>query len=203
MHKKPYVTLVLSGSYVEAGDHGRFKVKPGDILMHGHFSAHADWISPGRDVKTLNMEVDEIEDFQALCTSDSFDAIVRYARYDIPLAVNELFSSITPQPQKMEDWPELLAKAIRDDPDKAIGHWCEQLKLAPATVSRGFKRAFGVTVKQYRAVIKARRAFLDLRKEHAILSELAYTWGFSDQSHLTRAIRSLTGQTPTYWQQVK
>ena len=32
MHTKPYVTLILSGRYIEAGDHGRFTVEPGDIL---------------------------------------------------------------------------------------------------------------------------------------------------------------------------
>ncbi|TDF37505.1 AraC family transcriptional regulator [Alteromonadaceae bacterium M269] len=203
MHKKPYVTLILSGSYIEAGDHGRFEVKPGDILMHGHFAAHANWISPYRDVKTLNIELNDIPNLQAVCTSDSFDSVIKYAKYDIPLALNELFSSIVPKAQPLSDWPEVLAKAIRNDPIKDIGYWCKFLDLTPGTVSRGFKRAFGVTVTQYRATVRARGALLKLRKENVSLSELAYAWGFSDQPHFTRAIRALTGQTPSYWQKVK
>jgi AraC-like DNA-binding protein len=202
-HKRPYVTLVLSGSYIEAGDHGRFSVEPGDILMHGHYAAHANWISPCRNVKTLNIELDDIANLQAVCTSNNFDSVVRYAQYDIPQALNELFSSAVPTSPSLSDWPEVLAKAIRDDPIKSVGHWCEFLQLAPGTVSRGFKRAFGVTVTQYRAAVRARGALLNLRKENTNLSELAYAWGFSDQSHFTRAIRSLTGQPPSYWQNVK
>jgi anti-sigma factor ChrR (cupin superfamily) len=36
-HAKPYVTLVLEGRYLEAGDHGRFTVSSGDILMRGPY----------------------------------------------------------------------------------------------------------------------------------------------------------------------
>lgn len=203
LHVKPYITLVLHGSYTEAGDHGRFHVRPGDILLHGHYSAHANWISRRRDVTTLNIEVDTLPDVRTVCRSERFDHIVRYAKYDTPLAIDELISSLQPKPHQITDWPDTLAGAIIDDPGKTIGHWCQVLELAPATVSRGFKRAFGVTVAQFRVIARTRGALMDLASDAGDLSELAYRWGYSDQSHFNRAILSLTGQTPRYWQKVK
>src|SRR3954468_24544269 len=41
-HLHGYVTLILSGRYVEAGDAGRFRAGPGDLLVHRAFEAHLD-----------------------------------------------------------------------------------------------------------------------------------------------------------------
>ena len=200
LHEKPYATLILEGSYIEAGDHGRFKVSPGDILMHGHFSSHTNWVAPNKDVKTVNIELDDAPEMPPVCTSSSFDEVVRFSNYDVVLAANELFISIEPKAEQLSDWPEVLAKSIRSDPEKSIDHWCKVFELAPATVSRGFKRSFGMTVVQYRAAVRTRGAFLGLRHDQVRLSELALRWGFADQAHLSRSVRSLTGKPPSYWQ---
>ena len=41
-HDAPYAAVVLEGGYEEAGDGGRFRVRAGDVLIHGAFSAHLD-----------------------------------------------------------------------------------------------------------------------------------------------------------------
>jgi len=45
VHEKAYAALVLSGGYEEAGDHGRFRVKAGDVIFHEPFEAHLDRFS--------------------------------------------------------------------------------------------------------------------------------------------------------------
>src|ERR1700677_569690 len=40
VHFEPYVALVLSGGYEEAGDNGRFKVSAGNVVFHDSFEAH-------------------------------------------------------------------------------------------------------------------------------------------------------------------
>ena len=42
VHGEAYAALVLSGGYEEAGDHGRFKVNPGDVVFHDRFEGHLD-----------------------------------------------------------------------------------------------------------------------------------------------------------------
>ena len=39
-HNAPYATIILEGGYEEAGDHGRFRVVAGDVLVHGPFTSH-------------------------------------------------------------------------------------------------------------------------------------------------------------------
>jgi hypothetical protein len=41
-HASAYAALVLSGGYEECGSRGRFRVGPGDVLLHGAFDAHLD-----------------------------------------------------------------------------------------------------------------------------------------------------------------
>lgn len=41
-HGMAYAAVVLSGAYEERGSRGRFRVAPGDVLLHGAFEAHLD-----------------------------------------------------------------------------------------------------------------------------------------------------------------
>ncbi len=44
-HEHAYAAIVLSGGYEEAGDHGRFKVQAGDVVLHERFEAHINRFS--------------------------------------------------------------------------------------------------------------------------------------------------------------
>ncbi len=39
-HDRAYVAVVLTGGYEECGSRGRFRVEPGDVLLHDAFDAH-------------------------------------------------------------------------------------------------------------------------------------------------------------------
>ncbi len=202
-HAKPYLTLVTRGSYVEAGDHGRFKVGPGDVLIHGLFSAHADWVGTRNDVETFNVELNDVCQVAPLCFSPRFDDVIKLLKTDLPAAKALLLESIRPKTAPLSDWPDVMAKAIRDDPSKSVNYWCDSFGLAPATVSRGFKRTFGVSAAQYRATARARQAYHALIQSDTALVHIADHFRFSDQAHFTRSIRALTGEPPSRWRQIK
>src|SRR5689334_25076675 len=42
VHRRGYAALVLSGGYEEAGDFGRFRVEPGQVVLHDAFEGHLD-----------------------------------------------------------------------------------------------------------------------------------------------------------------
>ena len=58
VHEEAYAALVLSGGYEEAGDHGRFQVKAGDVVFHEQFEAHLDRFSEtGAGVLNLRLPI--------------------------------------------------------------------------------------------------------------------------------------------------
>ncbi len=197
------MTLVLRGSYVEAGDQGRFRVEPGDVLSHEVFSSHANWIDQRRDVQTLNFELSAASPIDSVGFATDVDTVVRIAKSDLAAAATTLLQTVTPKAASLSDWPEILAKAIRDDPSRPVSYWCRTFGLAAGTVSRGFKRAFGVSAAQYRATARARNAYRALVHSDIALVDIAEQFNFSDQAHFTRSIRALTGAPPGYWRGVK
>jgi len=72
----------------------------------------------------------------------------------------------------------------------------EVAEMHPAQLARDFRRAYGSTFGDY---VRARRvafAAKALRDESRSLADVALAAGFCDQSHLTRAFRSVLGTTP-------
>ncbi|HNS87878.1 MAG TPA: helix-turn-helix transcriptional regulator, partial [Parvularculaceae bacterium] len=67
------------------------------------------------------------------------------------------------------------------------------------TVSRGFRRAYGITPKSFRAIVRARKAAAALQRTRAPLVQVALEFGYSDQSHFCRAITEVTGVSPARW----
>ena len=54
-HLEGYASVVLAGSFVEAGFGGRVKVEPGDVLLHGRFDCHANSSNCSRAVQILRL----------------------------------------------------------------------------------------------------------------------------------------------------
>ncbi len=67
--------------------------------------------------------------------------------------------------------------------------------LSPWHVSRGFTRAFGVPPHAYQVQMRVREARRLLSRGRTV-AETAAATGFTDQSHLTRHFKRLTGVTP-------
>jgi AraC-like DNA-binding protein len=196
-HARGYVAVVLSGSYIEAGDEGRRRVGPGDALVHRQFDAHQDIIGlVGAEVLNLPLPVDQPLP-SGLRVADP-DAVARVAEAD-PVAASALLDAVDEVPPLEEDWPDLLAAALRSRSDIRIAEWARAMGLASATVSRGFRAAFGLSPARFRAEMRARRALATLTEADEPLAELALSTGFADQAHLSRAIAELTGLTPSAW----
>lgn len=68
--------------------------------------------------------------------------------------------------------------------------------LNPASISRGFARAYGVSPKRFRLEARTRRALTAIDAWQGSLADLAADQGFADQAHLTRSIAAMTGAPP-------
>jgi AraC-like DNA-binding protein len=199
VHAGAYAALVLSGGYEESGTWGRFRVRAGDVLLHDAFDAHLNRIEP-RGTTTLNLPLTGAPNlfFKAGRVSDA-DAIARTAERDPQAALYVLAAQLREISPVVEDWADLLANEIVRDPSCRLDRWADAHGIVPETVSRGFAKVYGTTAARFRAEIRARRALRQIIRTAVSLVEIAAVVGFADQAHMTRAVRDLTGATPTYW----
>ena len=84
-----------------------------------------------------------------------------------------------------------------------VADLCVLLELSEGHFSRSFRVTFG---EPPHAFVSRRR--LELAAHHMIhtdasLSEIALLCGFSDQAHLCRRFRQVSGQTPAAWRRAR
>lgn len=200
-HEGAYAAIVLAGGYEEAGDGGRWQVGPGDVLIHAGFAAHRDCVG-ARGCRLLNLPLSGPRPVDGAFAVDDPDAIVRLAEADTVEAEDMLFAQPRSPLPAQADWPDLLAARLDDLEPVRLGEWAAGMGLAAESVSRGFRRAYGVSPRRYRLEARLRHALRRLDGEQG-LAALAQDCGFADQAHLTRAVSRLTGRPPGRWRRAR
>ena len=201
-HLRPYATVVLAGSFEESGYSGRIRATAGDVLIHPALDCHAnEMLSAG--VKLIRLDWSDTSGIGGLYRLDDVDELARAAEKDVieatHLLVRALQRNSLPSPGQRNDWPDLLLANLAKSPATEIGEWAEVNGLARETVSRGFGAAYGITPSVLRAESRARIAWLRITRGSERLCKIAADTGFSDQAHMTRWIRRITGYPPVFW----
>jgi AraC-like DNA-binding protein len=197
-HAAGYMTLIVAGGYDEAGDVGRFRVRPGDLLVHRPFEAHRNAFGR-RSAEVLNLPLVDHPHLAALNRIADPDLVARLAERDPVAAAQAAAASAEPVAGE-NDWPDALAAALRGRPELfRIGSWASERGLAPASVSRGFRRLFGTSPERYRAEARARLAWSRIVSSAEPLAAIACETGFADQPHMTRCVHAVTGRPPARW----
>lgn len=194
-HDAGYVAVVLDGGYLEAGESGRIRAQAGMAVVHHAWSAHQDGFG-NRGARVLNLPLPAGLAEGPVRLADP-DAVARLAEHDPRAAVEMVRETATAIDARRGDWPDLLAAALDRDPALPIAGWADAAGLDPASVSRGFARAYGVSPKRFRLELRTRRAVRALTGWRGTLAALAADHGFADQAHLARAALALTGFTPS------
>jgi len=200
-HDRAYAALILSGSYEESGSFGRYRVRPGQVLLHRRFDAHLDRFESG-GAHIVNVLLCAEPAFGLGCVTDA-DAIARLSEHDPVATAAALAEQLRPVPPPITDWPDLLARDLRDDPQLSLHDWAMRHHLAPETLSRGFRKVFATPPAGFRAEARTQDALGLIAKGSSPLAAVAAATGFADQAHMTRAITALTGRPPGYWREVK
>jgi AraC-like DNA-binding protein len=197
-HGEAYAAVVLRGAYEECGARGQFHVGPGDVLLHGAFEAHLDRFAY-RGAHILNLICADLVPAFSMGRIADVDALVRTAERDPRAAAGQLHEQLRPVEPAAADWPAALARHLRRDPACRLEAWAREHGLAVETVSRGFRKVFGVTPMRFRAEVRTHRAIGLLADGDARLASVAADAGFADQAHMTRAVRAVTGAPPGAW----
>lgn len=187
--------MVLAGGYDEAGDTGRHRVSAGDVIFHRAFESHLDLFHrPGAEVLVLPLPHQWRG--PTLARLEDADAVVQLAEKDVNEALDAFASGLGDRRAETFDWPDALAQALRFDPVLCLESWAEKHGLHPGSVGRGFANVFGISAASYRLTQRTHRAIGLLMGTTIPMSQIAAECGFSDQSHMTRSVRSITGATP-------
>lgn len=194
-HLAPYAAVVLRGAYVEAGDGGRFEAVAGDVLFHEAFEAHQDqFASSGADILNIPLPAAHSSRFARVADPDE---IVRLVANDPAEAPMRLLEALIGGRQPAADWPDQLAEDLRTDIVTSLAAWAGSRGLAPSSVSRGFRFAYGVSPQRYRADFRAARAARLFKGSNESFTAIAADAGFADQAHMNRAVRHCFGHSPT------
>lgn len=195
-HSIGYMCVILSGGLVEAGDAGRFRAGPGDVLVHKPFEAHLDLLGvKGAELLNLPVVPGLLEGLISIGDPDAVARLAERSPVEASKAVAASFSESVGE----RDWPDVLAASLRRSPSFSIREWARRHGLAPETVSRGFRQAYGTTPRRYLAEARTRRAWFALSAGTQSLAEIAFDLGFADQSHMTRSLTRMTGLSPGKW----
>ncbi len=195
LHEHAFAAIVLSGGYIEAGDTGRHRMEPGDVLLHQAWEGHLDRFGGG-GAEVLVLDIADTDASRLCGRLADPDAIARLAERDRSEAARQMLAELSPKPSDVDDWPDELARALNDDPSLGLGAWADERGLHLGSLSRGFRQVFGVTPVGYRLIQRTRRAVAALRRSTDPLSFIAQDCGFADQAHMNRAVLKLAGATP-------
>ncbi|SEH18681.1 transcriptional regulator, AraC family [Sphingopyxis sp. YR583] len=199
-HDDAFVAVVLEGGYQEAGDEGRWNVRPGDALVHHAFESHLDrFEAKGARVLVLALppELATTRTMRGYVADP--DRLVRLAERDARAASAYFAEMFVTAGTTALDWPDLLADDLRRLAPFALAHWAEEKGVRAETLSRGFRSAYGCTPKSYRADVRARAALTAARHGREPFAHIAHRLHFADQAHMTHAVARLTGATPGWW----
>jgi len=198
-HLSAYAAVLVAGECEETGDHGRFRARPGQVLAHQPFDGHADRIG-AKGALFINIplrtplpsafgRIDDLDGLVRACERDSVEG---------EWLLHQRFVSLA-QPT---DWPDLLARDLSSASFCFLADWARDKGLRPASVSRGFRLAYGMSPKRYRLEQMARKAAVEVRLRTVPLADVALSAGFADQPHMTRTLSMLFGVTPRRLQQM-
>lgn len=71
-----------------------------------------------------------------------------------------------------------------------------EVGVHPATLARGFRRAYGCTIGELQRTLRLQHSMVELLEGRHSLAEIAQRAGFYDQSHFTNAFQRAYGTTP-------
>jgi len=197
-HTAGYATVVLGGAFVEASFAGRFVVEPGDVLLHGHYDCHANHALTERGPQILRLPWFD-DGIEGHFRVGDPDRLARIAERDPLAATAVLRRTLEPVAPRALRWTDRLAAALAVDPSLSLHEWADQERLAPETLSRGFREAFGVSPKLFRLEVRTRCAWRALARSERSLTAIAHEHGFADLAHMSRSVCEFTGFPPSRW----
>ena len=108
---------------------------------------------------------------------------------------SDAFATSVAQPRWLLRVRDMLHDRFRDQ-DLELRTLAREARVHPASLTRAFRHAYGVTPSDYLRTLRLQWSMQELRAGERSLTEIALEAGFADQSHFSRAFRRQFGATP-------
>lgn len=219
-HTASFVTVMLSGEYTEVAGRKSLRFEPFTAIYHPPGTEHQDSIgNPG--VRLLMFEFDprllegvdvdrggsrSLRDVSGSRAAFDLLALYRDARrayepLDFETRALQLIGRFAP----VVGGPLSEQRRVRVAREYLDAHFRERVTVQdlareagvhPVYLGQLFRRECGETISQYVARLRVRAAAADLSTGDAPIVQIAFDYGFSDQSHFQRAFKRLSGFAP-------
>ncbi|MBC9929117.1 helix-turn-helix transcriptional regulator [Chitinophaga qingshengii] len=216
-HENAYLSLLVRGGYDEVNRHSEDEILPGEILFRPAGYTHANHFrqQPGQ---CLNIEFKR-EALQELTLDKPLPSSLMIYKVGTFHYLYRLLHAFLRDPatcmteEYILGWlseitavklPSRLpwftqAKTILEnelDTHHTIQSIADRVFVHPIYLARAFKEKEGMTVGGYQLKMKVEKAMALLFTTRLPVTDIAFTAGFSDTSHLIRVFRTYYGSTP-------
>jgi AraC family transcriptional regulator len=220
-HENPYLAFILNGGSIEKRKSGSIGCVPGSCFFYDSEEPHQNvnyqdnsvnfniefekdfFLMAGLDLNRLNglhIRDETSAPFTVLKIIRETQINDMHSSETINSLLLQLFDSLINKPpeKKKSKWAQQLADLLHDDCSAffSLQHLSSVLDVHPVTISRYFPVYFKCTLGEYLRNIKVQQALSLMRVNDSSLTDIAFTCGFSDQSHFTRTFKRSTGMLP-------
>lgn len=220
-HEWPFVCMLLGGSYSEAADQTTITFKPFSAVFHGARLTHRDVIgdagarffiiefgelwkdtidrlggSPQRIYEMYGEGASwpALRAYHAFITGSHEDGVYEEILFEICGYLPKAPAPDPAAPPWLANVQKILVRDFRET--YALRAVAGQVHVDPSHLARTFYRFKGCTMGEFVTRLRVQAACQELASLDTPLEIVAHASGFSDQSHMTRAIRRLCGSTP-------
>ena len=207
-HEKPYLCLLLDGSYEESNTRDTSIVDTGTTLFRGPGHEHANRFYREGGI-CFNIEINDHTDFversEFSLPTDDFPRMGTTSLYELISSIGEseadvanircheaIISHFDIHPVKGNlRWIHSVKERIYFDPQKPISlrSLSDELGLHPNYIVRKFKEKTGFRLSQYLNKIRIEYSVKQMLQGREKLTRIALDSGFCDQSHFNRNFR--------------
>lgn len=222
-HRLAYFSLLVAGSYAETVGQHVVEYRPRTVVCHPPHTTHRDEVgeSGGRflmvEIEDAFLETLRQHGPLAIATvvgrGDEMARLAwrlfeefRLERTAGSLAVEGLVLELLASAQRRREprershpaWLGRVVERLHASLDHQVGldELAREVGVHPVHIARTFRRAYGETIGEHLRKLRVELVARRLGDTDTPLVDLALEAGFTDQSHLTRVFKRLTGTTP-------
>lgn len=216
-HEDIHLSLILQGGNLESRKKDDIQVSSGKIIAYRENEPHRNRFTAFPS-KNLNLELkreffiknDLTFDNLNVSETKNIDAYLDLIKIYRELHINDLYTIDAIQlslkslftnnntSSFMPAWLKQLREIIEDRWSEFISldELALLLRVHPVTISKYFKKYYKGTLGDYMRKVKVQKAIYFLLHTDMSITEIAFTCGFSDHSHMIRVFKFYVGYNP-------
>ncbi len=217
-HELTGLTLVLGGDFREWADGREEFASALSVVVKPAGTVHADRVGPA-GARTVLVEIEDdllpestgLGPWRWVHAGPGVRPLLELHRAltgpdggtDPAESVAELLGEMTeaaaPTLERVPGWVRRAREALDDRAPEAarVEDLARGLGVHPVSLTRAFRRAYGLPVTGYRRRLRLRRAVSQVVGGDRPLTEIAHAAGYADQAHMCREVRQATRLSPS------